>query len=199
MEKTPSNTEIKGPAFQEARERLGISVKELAKESCFSVHQIEQIENGKSDAFYSFAIKVCAAKKIADFLKLSTADAFEYKIEPIAPLKEVAGAVTSPPTEDLPHASSLFSSLPSALSKQLEPRFTPVLDSKSSIHSLDQPASSRKFLLGGSVLVGIVLIGVLVESGMLAQVPTWFSSKSASALEIIPPATPVSDSSKTSN
>ena len=46
MKKAPANSEIKGHSFQEARERLGISLQELAQRSCFSVHQIEQIENG---------------------------------------------------------------------------------------------------------------------------------------------------------
>ena len=44
MKKAPANSEIKGRSFQEARERLGISLQELAQRSCFSVHQIEQIE-----------------------------------------------------------------------------------------------------------------------------------------------------------
>ena len=44
MKKAPANSEIKGHSFQEARERLGISLQELAQRSCFSVHQIEQIE-----------------------------------------------------------------------------------------------------------------------------------------------------------
>ena len=77
MKKAPANSEIKGHSFQEARERLGISLQELAQRSCFSVHQIEQIENGKSDAFYSLAIKAHAAKKIAELLNLSVLPGLE--------------------------------------------------------------------------------------------------------------------------
>ena len=187
MKKAPANSEIKGHSFQEARERLGISLQELAQRSCFSVHQIEQIKNGKSDAFYSLAIKAHAAKKIAELLNLSDADAFECKVKPTTTAKEVDSADTGPVTEDVSNANSLFSTLPSALGKQLEPRFTPDLDSSSSIDSMDRPARSRKFLLGGLVLAGIVFIGALIESGMLVQVQTWFYPKPAPALEIILP------------
>ena len=38
--------EIRHGVFTAAREKLGLSVKELASQACLSARQIEQIENG---------------------------------------------------------------------------------------------------------------------------------------------------------
>lgn len=70
--------EIHGDAFTKAREKLGLSTKELSGMACLSNRQIEQIENGDTSSFYSTQIKVTAAKKVAKLLKLSEEDAFDY-------------------------------------------------------------------------------------------------------------------------
>lgn len=46
--------------------------------SCFSVRQIEQIENGESNSFYGAQVKFTAAKKVAELLKLKPEDAFDF-------------------------------------------------------------------------------------------------------------------------
>ena len=69
--------EIRKEAFKNAREALGLSIQELSQMSCFSVRQIEQIENGESSSFYGPQVKFTAAKKVAGLLKLSEADAFD--------------------------------------------------------------------------------------------------------------------------
>jgi len=70
--------EIRKEAFTQARESLGLSIKELSGMACLSVRQIEQIENGQTGSFYSPQIKVTAAKKIAQLLNLSESDAFDF-------------------------------------------------------------------------------------------------------------------------
>ena len=74
-----SNTklpEISKEAFIEAREKLGLSTKDLGAKVCLSARQIEQIENGETSSFYGAQIKVTAAKKVAKLLNLSDEEAF---------------------------------------------------------------------------------------------------------------------------
>ena len=76
-----SNTklpEIRKEAFIEAREKLGLSTKDLGGQACLSARQIEQIENGETSSFYGAQIKVTAAKKVAKLLNLSDEEAFDF-------------------------------------------------------------------------------------------------------------------------
>lgn len=70
--------EIRKEAFVKAREALGLSASDLAGKACLSVRQIQQIENGEINAFYSPKIKFTAAKKVAQLLKLETEEAFDF-------------------------------------------------------------------------------------------------------------------------
>jgi len=181
---TPAITEIKGSAFQEARERFGISLKELAKRSCFSVRQIEQIENGKNDAFYSPAIKVNAAKKIAQLLELSETQAFEFKVDPVAALAAVENSdtettsIASPAagsSKDLLNSNSLFGSQSSALKEELEPRFDSKLNRNSSLNSSSRGARLHRIWLGGLLIAGIVFIASLIQSDVVEQIQALFN------------------------
>ena len=205
MNKTPVITQINGRAFQEARERLGISVKDLAKQSCFSVRQIEQIENGKSDAFYSLAIKANAAKKIAHLLKLSEAEAFEFKVDSLTLAAEketlstdtnssqsslTSSPATTPARSIATHTDAVdsrFSSHSSALSEQLEPRFGPEQDGTGSLVSLNHKPRSGRTLIIGLALAAIVLLVVLIQSDLLIQIQNPFSPKPAPVVEVMIP------------
>ncbi len=70
--------EIRGEVIKKTRESKGISIHEISKDLCFSVKQIEQIESGERSHFYSLAIKVAAAKKVADHLGLSYEEVFDF-------------------------------------------------------------------------------------------------------------------------
>jgi transcriptional regulator with XRE-family HTH domain len=70
--------EIRKEAFTKARENLGLSTKDVSGMSCFSVRQIEQIESGEISSFYGAQNKITAAKKVAELLKLSPEDAFDF-------------------------------------------------------------------------------------------------------------------------
>ncbi len=75
--------EICKDAFIRAREKLGLSAKDLGGMACLSTRQIEQIENGQMSAFYGVQIKLTAAKKVAKILGLSDEEAFEYAANPL--------------------------------------------------------------------------------------------------------------------
>lgn len=70
---------ILGENFRKAREEQGISMADLAGMAILSENQIEQIENGGNKSFYSEAIKLQSAKKVAKILGLTDQDAFESK------------------------------------------------------------------------------------------------------------------------
>jgi len=79
----PKSPEIRKEAFIKAREKLGLSTKDLGGMACLSTRQIEQIESGETSSFYSAQIKATAAKKVAKLLKLSDEEAFDFGV--IAP------------------------------------------------------------------------------------------------------------------
>ena len=87
--------EIRNGAFTKAREKLGLSIKDLAGQACLSKHQIEQIENGEMGSFYGAQIKVTAAKKVAKLLGLSEEDAFNHG-EVVELKKEIAAIPEEP-------------------------------------------------------------------------------------------------------
>lgn len=68
--------EISQAAFSQARNKLNLSIEELAQMACLSTHQIKQIEGGGQSAFYSPEIKITAAKKVAHLLGMKEEDAF---------------------------------------------------------------------------------------------------------------------------
>ena len=87
MNKSDKLPEILKEAFTKARESLGLSIKDLSGMSCFSVRQIEQIENGESSSFYGAQVKFTAAKKVAELLKLKPEEAFDFSgvAQPVSP------------------------------------------------------------------------------------------------------------------
>ena len=70
--------DVRGGVLKKAREAKGLTVSELASKVCFSIKQIEQLESGEKSHFYSLAIKVNAAKRVADELGISHEDVFDF-------------------------------------------------------------------------------------------------------------------------
>jgi cytoskeleton protein RodZ len=78
----PKLPEICKEAFLKAREKRGLSTKELGGLACLSHHQIAQIESGESSSFYGAQNKFTAAKKVAKLLDLSDEAAFDFGVTP---------------------------------------------------------------------------------------------------------------------
>lgn len=78
--------EIRTEAFVKAREKLGLSTKELGSQACLSRQHIEQLESGDQTLFYSAQNKFTAAKKVANLLGLTTEEAFDFGAD--SPVKE---------------------------------------------------------------------------------------------------------------
>ena len=105
--------EIRKEAFTNAREKLGLSARELGVMACLSTRQIEQIESGEMSSFYGAQIKVTAAKKVARLIKLSDEDAFDYGVQvaeqlnaaEVLPIGE-ARLVKTPETDEVKKVST---------------------------------------------------------------------------------------------
>ena len=66
------------------REARGWVLNDMATRACMSVKQIRQLEEGGMSAFYSTAVKITAAKKVAALLGLSAEEVFAKAPDPEA-------------------------------------------------------------------------------------------------------------------
>jgi transcriptional regulator with XRE-family HTH domain len=71
--------EIEAEFIKAKRESLNISRSALAKKLCITEAQLEQIENGKKDKFYSYQHKNQVARKVAAELGIHEKDLFKRK------------------------------------------------------------------------------------------------------------------------
>lgn len=60
-----------GGLLRKQREIRGWTVNDIAARACLSVKQIRQLEEGGSESFYSAAVRLTAAKKVASLLGVS--------------------------------------------------------------------------------------------------------------------------------
>jgi transcriptional regulator with XRE-family HTH domain len=72
---------INGELLRLRREARGWVLADMATRACMSVKQIRQIEEGGMSSFYSTAVKVTAAKKVAVLLGLSADEIFTQTFE----------------------------------------------------------------------------------------------------------------------
>lgn len=61
---------INGSLLRLQRESRGWTLNDMAHRSCLSLKQVQQLEEGGSESFYSEAVKLTAAKKVASLLGL---------------------------------------------------------------------------------------------------------------------------------
>ena len=135
---------IRSLALVEARERLGLSTEALALSACLSKKQIEQIENGERSAFYSAALKLRSAQKVATILGLEEADYLEVELE----------ASPDPAEATLESASAATPTLAPLL--EIEKAPTPILKSGSAPTDLQIKDKQRKLFLYASVAAAFV-------------------------------------------
>jgi transcriptional regulator with XRE-family HTH domain len=98
MVQSNSVPDINGEAFKLARQSRSLSQKDLAYNLCLSVKHIDELENNKSEVFFSISHRYQVAQKVAEYLNLSRNEAFfelsghiETTVDPIqqATLQEV--------------------------------------------------------------------------------------------------------------
>ena len=152
----PAIPEIRKEAFIQAREKLGLSIADLAQKACLSTKQVEQIERGGLNLFYSVQNKYSAAKKIAAILGLKEVLAFE--IEPSIP-------ELSQPKSELPLAEELITQAPVPETENTVAVAAKKVDamidsSKSSEEQLVVEKKSRRpWMMSAAILLVLLFVG----------------------------------------
>ena len=67
-------TTLLGEKIKAAREVANLTIEDLSRSATISKKQLQQIEDGGDSSFYSTAIKLIAAKKVAKILKMHDSD-----------------------------------------------------------------------------------------------------------------------------
>ena len=105
---------INGELLRLRREARGWVLNDMATRACMSVKQIRQLEEGGMSSFYSVAVKVTAAKKVAALLGVSAEEVFAKTPDPDADAsmhhEQAVEQVIVPdevsiPVEEAPHDS----------------------------------------------------------------------------------------------
>jgi transcriptional regulator with XRE-family HTH domain len=94
---------INGELLRLGREARGWLIGDMAIRACMSVKQIRQLEEGGTSAFYSPAVKMTSAKKLAGILDIAPEQVFQRPgsaaLETVTP---VATEITVTPADDQP-------------------------------------------------------------------------------------------------
>jgi len=200
--------EIVKEAFTEAREKLGLSTKELGVKACLSTRQIEQIESGEMSSFYGAQIKFTAAKKVAKLLNLSDEDAFDYGIQtqetftsspddlPIAEAKVVpapkleeeklVAPVRVELVEEVAQANELVKEDP-VPAKKVEGMESPSLSAAAE----SKPKSQKNLFLWLSVTAAAVFAVINLRPMFFAEKPEEIILVKEEVIELAPAAAPV--------
>ncbi|PIT76537.1 RodZ family helix-turn-helix domain-containing protein [Limnohabitans sp. B9-3] len=75
---------INGSLLRLQRETRGWTLSDMAHRSCLSLKQVQQLEEGGLESFYSEAVKLTAAKKVASLLGLSASQAVRQPASSLA-------------------------------------------------------------------------------------------------------------------
>jgi transcriptional regulator with XRE-family HTH domain len=99
--------DILGPALKAAREARRYERSELASLCCLSAKMILELEEGGMSSFYSYPLKINAAKRVGNLLNLSESDYLNYPSAPIVSSEgnaevSLAGGVDNERNRDAP-------------------------------------------------------------------------------------------------
>ncbi len=149
--------DVRGGVLKKAREAKGLTVSELASKVCFSVKQIEQLENGEKSHFYSLAIKANAAKRVADELGISHEEVFDFG-------PDLVEAAKPPPTpEAKPIATEVADKKesqqkPAAVKKNTEQRVEQLERFEETPPPVIQKNRSLYYFGGAAVVAAIAIV-----------------------------------------
>lgn len=99
------DNEINGSLLKIKRESLGWTLADMAARACLSTKQVRQLEEGGDNSFYSHAIKLTVAKKIAQILQISEDELFN-RAPLVSPATEFDAPTHEVSIEHLDHSDS---------------------------------------------------------------------------------------------
>jgi len=101
------DNDINGSLLKIKRESLGWTLADMAVRACLSTKQVRQLEEGGDNSFYSHAIKLTVAKKIALILNIEEDELFFRSPVPVA-----LSALEDPLHEELEHEDVSVNQIP---------------------------------------------------------------------------------------
>ncbi len=115
---------INGELLRLGREARGWVLSDMATRACMSVKQIRQLEEGGTSAFYSVAVKMTSAKKLAKILELPAEQVFSRPVPADAQesMSDASHLVTDDDPElHVPEASPVDAEAEAQAAPQIEP------------------------------------------------------------------------------
>lgn len=201
--------DVRGEVLRKAREAKGLTVSELATKVCFSVKQIEQLENGEKSHFYSLAIKANAAKRVADELGIDYEDVFDFGSDLIEATKlnqesPKEAAILPSPVEAEPNSSELIEKKESQKKSSQPKRATPKKTANQKVEQLERFDEAPKpiikknrtlYYFGAAAMVAAIGIVTLnmnqpqpVKSAEIPKLPSETISAESKKEEVVSPA-----------
>ena len=121
--------DILGSALKAAREARRYERSELASLCCLSTKMITELEEGGMSSFYSFPLKINAAKRVGNLLDLSESDYLNYPLAAIVSSEgvqegSVEGEIKNETNETTPSAIASPSPRDGLLTNSVDPAIT---------------------------------------------------------------------------
>jgi cytoskeleton protein RodZ len=155
--------DVRGEVLKKAREAKGLSVSELATKVCFSIKQIEQLENGEKSHFYSLAIKANAAKRVADELGLSHDEVFDFGPDLVQEVK----LSQSHPIENAPDGEFKNSVQASPIDSEPKPQPERLERFDEATKPLAKKDRSFYYFGGGAIVIAVGVVAFNVNQPQL--------------------------------
>ena len=151
---------INGELLRLGREARGWVIGDMATRACMSVKQIRQLEEGGTSAFYSPAVKMTSAKKLAGILELSPEQVFNR------PGTVEAAAVTAQAVSaDEPHADDQPAEVAAATHSQpVQAVETPaVVEESASVQVAEEPKGKTSIWVITTLFVAAIVVAAYMH------------------------------------
>lgn len=200
--------DVIGARLKAAREARKLERVELANLCCLSAKMILELEEGGMSSFYSFPLKINAAKRVGNFLNLTESDYLSFPQPPAEPVEGLEGA--TPEAEDLartevaPAELNPTSAQDEVLAGSRDPAITERLEWQELLTEkvggdVSGPEAGGRFsfslrpvlFLSLGLAIGGLLFGLNTKYDLVYQVAALMETKPTP-----PPAVPVEEASK---
>ena len=182
---------INGELLRLGREARGWVLGDMATRACMSVKQIRQLEEGGTSAFYSVAVKMTSAKKLAKILELPAeqvfsqpvpADAQETVSDALPSVAEDAPELHVPETEQVEAGVETQAAPPTVPQIAPEPELPPAAVAAPSPKA-DEPKSKTSLWM----ILGL-FVAALAVAAYMQQQQEEISAEPPPPLQVVPEA-----------
>ncbi len=178
---------INGELLRLGREARGWVLSDMATRACMSVKQIRQLEEGGTSAFYSVAVKMTSAKKLAKILELPAEQVFSRPAPADAQesMSDASHLVTDDDPElHVPEASPVDAEAEAQAAPQIEPEpELPPAAVAAPTPKADEPKAKTSLWM----IVGL-FVAALAVAAYMQQQQEEISAEPPPPLQVVPEA-----------